>query len=880
MIFASSAWVIKSYGNVDMVAGTLRSIAILSGEKGLVLSIFSLMSVFALVLTIAKVFFKHNPGELFKSFAQVAIIPPLILACPTTVLIEDALVKGAPQQETVSNVPILLAVTASGLTRLGAAFTEYFEKNLHHVDPRGQSNYSLTGKIWGADILLDSQRYIIKDKYVEKNIQEIGRACVRNGLALQHFTVDELRVQGDILEYLSSRLTRCLTVPIYTEGGSREFVKCSDAIDIVRAQLCDQADHCILNNTILGSVGGVFGALNRMSADSVNIIAQHMAINTLRCGVNGESWALQRAVDQQNATYSITAQLSPRNVIAFRALMECIAYLLFVIMVFLAVLPNGIKRLAEWVKFFAWLQLIPVTFVIVAYFYEYPGPSSLVNGLTIESLEHMKAWYEDIRLQAGFMMAFTPMITYMLFFGSISQIVHMASSLISPAQSAAAVAATELTTGNYSYGNTSLEGQSYGNRSVNQMQLASSLSSGFYSTNTGVWSEAQSVEGNISTQSMSRFATNINGISSCGYQLNSAEEYSKQEVNSYEQRLADSTSNEMRIGENYIKSYAESHSHNAGTQTSEGADCQQAARSMMSYAENFAKSNNCSSSEALNMACSVGTGAGPGLFLKLFGVSADGSYRTGSEVSDLYNEAKQVAESKEFSEAYNKVLSYAQTEAESRSEEESVRQAKEWTESHSQSQSLSDSLSTALSESARISKMKNYYQTHQGSIDQNWNNDFQEWAIDELGGSIQFRNAMNDSSIAQELAKEFFQCQEAAFCEKYAIDDPITRMSVDPGSANYSSVDTSRIDSSRVDMNFQIPQEMENRQERSPIASIDQSRKEMIEQGHAAIRSNVENNKAQLKEECTDGREGNTTHKFQLAKSNPVEFVSNIIPNK
>jgi conjugal transfer mating pair stabilization protein TraG len=276
---------------------------------------------------------------------------------------------------------------------------------------------------------------------------------------------------------------------------------------------------------------------------------------------------------------------------------------------------------------------------------------------------------------AGWASLFVPVLAYMILKGGMSSFVHMAGSMMQASQGAASAAAQEQVTGNYSYGNVSMDNAQYNTSQMNQQGLAAHLRDGYMQESTGNYDMTYGADGStVMDQKVSHLPVNfaVSQNLSSGYQrrAESSLQSAYSEGAGYSSSMGDAV-RELSSLNQHMGSQASSSS---GLSVSQDYSAQQSAQKVQSYAQDLSERYGISEDRAMNLMMGINpvtglktliskapvVGQAANGFMDAIGLSGDVSYRGGASRNQVFEDAHRMAHSQDFQESMSKVQHYGQ----------------------------------------------------------------------------------------------------------------------------------------------------------------------------------------------------------------------------
>ena len=421
----------------------------------------------------------------------------------TTVHIEDAYTN-APIA--VDNVPWLVARSAELISTIGYRITDALETAMHVPN---DASYNATGMVFGSETALDMQKYRISNAVLEQNLKKFSKQCVFYDLALDKYSLNELKRTTDLWAFLGANTSKVRMIPYADPLDPQRkvtYLNCREAVRTMKP-IFDREVSYYAGQDIAKHLPLSFQALTGLQKSQGELISQQLMMNQLTSDLGGDHFAKSRAYMQQKSAYQVLGSMASNSLVIMRAVLEAIIYSSVVFVIPLSFLPGGFSFISNWLWMMAWIQLWPPFYAITNYIMQviargksqavFAGLSGAEKGLSLFTNGGLADLHENMFAMSGYLAALVPFISYAVVKGGISSFTHLSSSLMAPAQSAASAAASEQATGNYSFANASFGQMSYDNTTSLQRNMAPSLSSGFFTHHQGDLSSTYAPSGPI-----------------------------------------------------------------------------------------------------------------------------------------------------------------------------------------------------------------------------------------------------------------------------------------------------------------------------------------------------------------------------------------------
>lgn len=502
---------IHTYGGAELLQKVFNAIAMLiygNGGSGIDKTFHALLRIslaFGGLCSMGLTFFREKFEPLIKNFFLPAT---LILSCllvpRTTVYIQDQLAQKSSSAQAVAftkvdNVPFFLGAFATIVSTVSDTLTTAMEGVTHGVNER---LYDWTGHLYAGDHLFQAKKCRIASPVLEDNFRAFCRECVYRDLGIGIYSKEDMIHENNILQFLEDNTSNIRTVyyrEISVENNKNSllgsFIPCREAMKKMNALFNGSSGNT--KDIVLGEIGSDFqyllGESKTGSQDLKNLIKQRIAIQTLKEEIPGTSHSFEakRAEIFQKENQKILGALGASSIIAMRNFFEATIYMVFPLILLLSLASFGLRPIIQWTQFVLWVNTWPPFYVVVKFLlssiWSFRAKHAFGDHfeLTIFTSEGLSDLYSSMESIAAISMACIPYLSWILLKGGVSQMVHMASSMMSPAQSAAGSAASEKVYGNYSLGNVNTDNVSGYNAQFMQQVLSGRLDHGNTAFNHG-----------------------------------------------------------------------------------------------------------------------------------------------------------------------------------------------------------------------------------------------------------------------------------------------------------------------------------------------------------------------------------------------------------
>lgn len=767
---------VVTYGGGEILEKVFNAIAMLfNGEgQGIVWSLATVTAIYSSAWVAVKALSSQSINPFFSQyFIPVLVIYTLFFVPTTTVHIEDLLAyetsgeSSAFKQKVykVDHVPAAIAIFAEYVSSVGYHLTRAIESVMHMPN---DVSYNATGMIFGADSALDTKQYQLTNPSLEQNLRKFAKQCVLYDVALGKYSVDDLTKSSDLWEFFE-RNTSNVRMINYCSPETKKcgYLSCKESLKQMSPYFAKEKAFYAKSN-ILGNLPLTFQALTGLSVAKEKLIGQQLVMNLLSNEYSGSRLASHRAHDQQQNTMQVAGSLAGSTLISMRGVLEAIIFSGFIFVMPLSLLPGGFKMIGKWASLIIWIQLWPPLYAIVNYIIQinahehtsaiFAGLSSDQLGLSYFSNIGLKHLQNNMIAAAGYLYTLVPMISYALLKGGEHIVSNISGSLMSPMHNAATSAATEQTSGNYSFANTSFGQTSFRNTTGFQSNLAPSLSSGYFTDHQGGSTAIYSAGENILKQNSSDLRTSLSADDLVSESLQRSEQQARSYLNSTQKTYQDSLSLQARTGSDLTTHLSNSSNYNEGISQREGHHLQESASMLQSYAANWGEQYGLNSKESLDFLCSVAAGGGA----VYFSASGNASLATGVDKTEMLQSAKNVTESDSFQKSYQTVQDFAKSQNFSFLQDEGVRYAQNYSSALDQVKSSQAAHQSAESYLDQTSQNASWMRQNGHLIKQSLNQDFVNWGQKKFakeGGFSRVEEILSHGmeKDKQTLANEFIQ---------------------------------------------------------------------------------------------------------------------------
>ncbi|HEX7947347.1 MAG TPA: conjugal transfer protein TraG N-terminal domain-containing protein, partial [Phenylobacterium sp.] len=365
------------------------------------------------------------------------------------------------------------------------------------------------------------------DQVFSQNLDAFFKNCVWYDLQDNAYTVDALAKSNDLWGFFAShppnpaRSTPLVTGP---GPGGVSVVTCPDALSALDGQKDGQAksavtalerrlnpgmDGALLESSAISQMGALIGLTNVASTDATRTLVQAATLNQLKDSLTGSSsvtgadsaLAQAQAQLQTANTGALLGKVGENAIVVLKIVIDALFVGMFPILFPCFLLPQiGIRMLQGYMAGFFYLQLWGPMYVIVhkiimtASYAQTKAAAMLPgqdNGLNLQTLDGINSINANIQTVAGMMILMIPVLAAALTRGAMA-VGAQGEALLQPFRSGAEAAAQGQTTGNLSFGNTTVDTHAFNNTTANRLQTSGYLDSGFFTARNRAGDEVTS----------------------------------------------------------------------------------------------------------------------------------------------------------------------------------------------------------------------------------------------------------------------------------------------------------------------------------------------------------------------------------------------------
>lgn len=799
-----------------------NAIRLILGDKGNFISILKLSCLGAIVVLALNAGINNDFKSSVKWFLGVTILVSLFLTTKATVHIHDKLPDNygtLPAPRTVQEVPWGLAFLGSITSRAGNALAEKFDMAFAGVFVN--SDYQRTGVLFGSKIVEDIGRLRIADTGLKHFMLSFYKKCIVPDVNMGYsrkngYTVRDLVESDNILEFLKNHSSNARMIYFSGElkriskskgsgylgalfGSERSTIESEKVDDYIS---CNKAAHHIANmidyevehrtpvlasnflsyffpdnkttdkdemfRTVLESSYGIF--IRKASRDAKDILMQNIMINSLSDTVDGFNKAYGKVTTEEmtkTAFYSVS-QMAQKFIPILRAVLECLFYGVFPLVMVLMVTPIGLNILKNYSYGFIYLQLwqpmYAILFCIAAAWGKFYAIG--VDILTYATHSKISLINEQISAIAGYMLVSVPIISIFITKGMVASIGNLANSILYIPQSTAVQNADQIVKGNYQIGTTSYDTHSFNTTTGNKYDDNYSWMSGMksFALPSGA-QEKVFADGRMGIDS-SAAISNLAGLAKVDWNkaIGSRFDQNINEQISKADRLSSSMIESATSGYSKLLGFNEDFSQNNTVYQNWQQNLSAEERTSYDFARNFinkfAETHGISQQNALKLAIAGnlqgGFGIGSGLAANL-GINLGATGNTSATKSEDFNKLIEASKDSRFAESISTLEGSTMSKASQEGDTRIQNMINSIKSDLSHFKTANLERSKALDEVYSLQESKGAFEQNSSSISQDLSNKFSQWGI-AIYGAAQFEEIIrNQPDKTNELLNHFIK---------------------------------------------------------------------------------------------------------------------------
>ena len=459
-------------------------------------------------------------GHYFLKTTGMLILITSLLLPKADMLVIDRI---SGKKEIVSGLPYAFVLPVGILEAMGAGITSLFEQAFSTVSSMPYKDYGL---IFGQRLVQESRNWRIGNPEFARNMNTFIKRCiVLEAMIGSRFTPDDVFDSTDIFRLVTERAGTFRQVDFRVDGKF-ERINCKEAGALLKTYLPTEVEFLKFKYkgsefSLAGGSGGMgmqqlltrnieagyatsFGIKDQSAAD---IIRQNLMINAIKdWGNTNDLYGYTRADDLQKSNWKIAGELAKEYLPLLLNIMKALIYASFIFMLPMMILSGGMSRYLKYCTVVFSLQIWPALNAVLNLFIElYSGVRGAMatdGHITFTNFNSGHDSVDTIVLVASGLQMAIPALSYAIVQGGVDGFIHLAGNIQSASNSAASVAAGEVTSGNRSFDNITQDTASIGNKSGFKTDFNQSYQEGA--------TQVQTADGSI----LRTFANGSNSMSS------------------------------------------------------------------------------------------------------------------------------------------------------------------------------------------------------------------------------------------------------------------------------------------------------------------------------------------------------------------------------
>ena len=422
-------------------------------------------------------------GHYFLKTTGMLILITSLLLPKADMLVIDRI---SGKKEIVSGLPYAFVLPVGILEAMGAGITSLFEQAFSTVSSMPYKDYGL---IFGQRLVQESRNWRIGNPEFARNMNTFIKRCiVLEAMIGSRFTPDDVFDSKDIFKLVTEKAGTFRQVD-FRVNGNFERINCKEAGALLKTYLPTEVEFLKFKYkgsefSLAGGSGGMgmqqlltrnieigyatsFGIRDQSAAD---IIRQNLMINAIKdWGNTNDLYGYTRADDLQKSNWKIAGDLAKEYLPLLLNIMKALIYASFIFMLPMMILSGGMSRYLKYCTVVFSLQIWPALNAVLNLFIElYSGVRGAMatdGHITFTNFNSGHDSVDTIVLVASGLQMAIPALSYAIVQGGVDGFIHLASNIQGASNSAASVAAGEVTSGNRSFDNITQDTSSIGNKS-------------------------------------------------------------------------------------------------------------------------------------------------------------------------------------------------------------------------------------------------------------------------------------------------------------------------------------------------------------------------------------------------------------------------------
>jgi hypothetical protein len=480
-------WEIYSYGGGDFLRMVFTGIASLFGNSDYMMAMQS-VAILGFIGWMFGIAMSGGKGFDIKHLIVIIMVLGIGIVPKKDIIITDRVVPA--NSAVVGNVPLGLALVASGFSKIGDFFARSFETVFSLPN---QVSYTGNGLLFASHLVEESTRFEFTDPRMAANFTDFWKSCVYYDLLLNKYSWKALTESSDLVTFLKDNTSVTRSFTYEDAGGLKNIVVCkqglennlepdlvneiNSATNIFGARLVDnEATRTAAVTKFSNSLSISYQYMTGMAMSNAQIIGQNMLANSMRRGLSNfaseadasaaaEDFAMAKAERERMVTFSVMGKLAKKMLPVMQHLFEAFIYAIFPIVMLLLMLPIAGKAAIGYVTALMWINMWAPLYAILHFavmYYSQDAASAAVvqagagfpTGLSIMTNTGLGHVLNDWSAIAGYLSMSIPMIAWMVVSRSGAMMAGLAGKIMQGFESPVSKASDEAASGNINVGNT------------------------------------------------------------------------------------------------------------------------------------------------------------------------------------------------------------------------------------------------------------------------------------------------------------------------------------------------------------------------------------------------------------------------------------------
>lgn len=366
-------------------------------------SLLRMAALIGIIMTSAGYLKARDPFVYAKWFVVYVLVSQVLILPKTAVLVEDI---AGQKQTVVRDVPVLVAVVASMMTRAGVGLASAYD-DLQALPEALQ--YTQSGMLSGARMMQHTRHFVLLNPELKQEVNDFFELCVAGDVALNHkYTVQDLNQSEMIWNLIRERAS-----PIRLTRVRGESMSCHEAVLKLQVKLVQEAHEAFI------FYGRGFSSLFSMEHLLKTAYIYYQGVD-LHPDDLMRQIQLIHMIDSLEAKAPVDMAWSwttfGQKIVWFlpmlHTLLTGLLLVLCPLILVMMTLPGGGDVLKRSLQFFVALQLWPVAFAVLNAAMTRYGQGQVIDygGITRLNYDAVVASYEDVLGVTGYCMLVIPFL--------------------------------------------------------------------------------------------------------------------------------------------------------------------------------------------------------------------------------------------------------------------------------------------------------------------------------------------------------------------------------------------------------------------------------------------------------------------------------------